>query len=95
MQSQILEIVVIVLTDVILINLVQTTIHLEGITILVQTTTHPEEITNLVQTIIHPEEITNLVQTIIHPEEKVILAVQGIDKFPCPCGLCPRMQNRK
>tara|TARA_B100000131_G_C18106061_1_gene607867 strand:- start:2034 stop:2315 length:282 start_codon:yes stop_codon:yes gene_type:complete len=76
MQSQIPEIVVIVLTNVILINLVQTTIHLEGITILVQTTTHPEE-------------ITNLVQTIIHPEEKVILAVQGIDKLPCPSGFCP------
>ena len=65
MLSQILEIVVIVLIDVILINLVQTTIHLE--------------------------EITNLVQTIIPPEEKVIHAVQGIDKLPCPSGLCPRI----
>ena len=81
MASQILEIVVIVLTDAILINLVQTTIPLEGITILVQTTTHLEGITILVQTITHLEGITNLVQTTIRPEEEVILTVQGIDKL--------------
>ena len=71
MQIQILEIVIIALIDVILINLVQTTTPLE-------------EITTLAQTIIHLGGIIILVQTIIHPEEKIILVVQGIDKFLCP-----------